>query len=299
MKHFLGALSLPDVIYHKPANIPDGLALLRDNPGKCLLIAGCTDVIPMVRRGKLKVVPGSHLIDLKGIARLVDISKESNRITVGAAASYASIMNSTLIAEKCPLLAQVVSDIGSAQIRNTGTIGGNLCTASPGGDASVGLLALDAQVLIAGSGYEKTVPLTEFFTGYSQTILGPEEIVAAVQFPTMKPDDRYSWIKLGRRSAFTMAVLSVATKFRVHKDAFDQVTLAMGLAGPTPKRLAEVEKFLQGKQASPEIISEAAGIAEDSVQPRSSFRADADYRRDMAGVLVRRALTRGLNRRTP
>ena len=295
MEHFLGSWSLPDVIYHKPADVPEALALLRDHPGRCRLIAGCTDIIPMIRRGKLRLAPGTRLIDLKGIERLGDISKENDRVTVGAAASYASILDSPLIADACPLLARVVEDIGSVQIRNTGTIGGNLCTASPGGDASVGLLALDAQVLIAGSDDEKTVPLTDFFTGYGTTVLGREEIVTAVRFPAMTPEDRSSWIKLGRRSAFTMSVLSVATKFRIDNESFDAVNLAMGLAGPTPRRIAEVEQFLQGKKATPDVILEAAGIAAQTVRPRSSFRATAEYRKDMARVLTRRALMAGLD----
>lgn len=290
MEHFLGSLSLPDVIYHKSADVSEALTLLRDHSEKCLLIAGCTDVIPMIRRGKLRLAPGTHLIDLKGIARLGNISRENDMVTVGAAASYTSILDSTLIADACPLLARVVADIGSVQIRNTGTIGGNLCTASPGGDASVGLLALDAHVLIAGLGYEKTVPLTDFFTGYSTTVLGREEIVTAVRFPAMRSDERSNWIKLGRRNAFTMSVLSVATRFRIDNESFDAVILAMGLAGPTPRRIAEVEQFLQGKKATPDIILEAAGIAAHTVRPRSSFRADAEYRRDIARVLTQRAL---------
>ncbi len=295
MEHFLGSWSLPDVIYHRPADIPEASALLRDHPGKCLLVAGCTDIIPMIRRGKLKLAPETHLIDLKGIEVLRDISMENDVVTVGAAASYTSILDSPLIADACPLLARVVADIGSVQIRNTGTIGGNLCTASPGGDASVGLLALDAQVLIAGLDNEKIVPLTDFFTGYSTTVLGREEIVTAVRFPAMTSDDRSSWIKLGRKNAFTMSVLSVATRFRIDNESFDSVILAMGLAGPTPRRLVEVEQFLQDKKAKPDVILEAAQLAAQIVQPRSSFRASAAYRSDMARVLTQRALTVGLD----
>jgi CO/xanthine dehydrogenase FAD-binding subunit len=296
MEHFLGSFSLPEVIYHKPAAVPDALALLSAHHGKCLLLAGCTDIIPMIRRGKLKLSPGTHLIDLKGIKRLGEISMENGKVTVGAAASYTSIIESGLIAKACPLLAQVSLDIGSAQIRNTGTIGGNLVTASPGGDACVALLALGAEVLIAGAGAEKTVPLTEFFTGYGTTVLGAEEIVTAVRFPAMSAADRSSWIKLGRRNAFTMSVLSVATLFRLDNAAFDTVRLAMGLAGPTPRRIVAVEQFLQGKQATAETVAEAAEIAAQAVQPRSSFRASAEYRIDMARVLTRRALAAGLDR---
>jgi CO/xanthine dehydrogenase FAD-binding subunit len=294
MKHFLGSMSLPDVIYHKPDDISEALAMLRNHPENCLLIAGCTDVIPMIRRGKLKLAPGTHLIDLKGIAHLKEISMENGSVTVGATASYTSILDSTLIAAACPLLSRIVADIGSMQIRNAGTIGGNLCTASPGGDASVGLLSLGAQVLIAGLDYEKAVPLTDFFTGYGTTVLGREELVTAVRFPAMTSEDRSSWIKLGRRNAFTMSVLSVATRFRISNGSFDAVTLAMGLAGPTPRRIAEVEQFLIGKKATQENILEAAKIAAQSVNPRSSFRADAEYRKDMARVLTQRALTAGL-----
>ena len=294
MEHFVSFLGLPEVTYHRPANISEALDLLQKHQGKCRLIAGCTDFLPMIRRGKLKLATGTHLIDLKGINRLKEISIKNDKVVVGAAASYSSIIESSLIEKSGPLLAQVAADIGSMQIRNAGTIGGNLCSASPGADAVVGLLALDAKVLIAGPGYEKSVPLTEFFVGHRRTILEPGEIVTSVRFQAIKQGDHTGWLKLGRRKAFTMSVLSAATKFRVDDGRFGKVALAMGVAGPTPLRLPAVEQFLQGKAAVPDVIQEAAVIAGQTVQPRSSFRADAEYRGDMARVLTQRVLTSGL-----
>ena len=294
MDHFLGSWSLPDVAYHKPAALSQALDLLREHAGRCLLIAGGTDVIPMVRRGRLKLGPHTHLIDLKGIDRLGEISLQNGMITIGAAASYSSLIASPLIAEACPLLARVAADIGSVQVRNAAGIGGNLCTASPGGDASVALLALDAQVLIAGPGYEKTLPLTDFFTGYGETVLSREEIVIAVRCETRSNLNRSSWIKLGRRNAFTMSVLSVATRFQIAGESIQAAALAMGLAGPTPLRLGKVEQFLAGKKIGREVLLAASEIAAQTIKPRSSFRASAEYRTDMARVLTYRALTDAL-----
>lgn len=295
-QNFLGSFSLPDSIYHKPADLAEALALLRDYRGNCLLVAGCTDIIPTIRRGKLRPAPGTHWIDLKTVRRLQDITVAKETVTIGAAASYSAIMANGPLGEACPLLTQVARDIGSVQIRNVGTIGGNLCTASPGGDASVGLLALDAEVLIAGCDYEKRLRLADFFTGYGKTVLGLEEIVTAVRFAVMNSQDRWSWIKHGRRNAFTMSVLSVATRFRIERGTFAGVHLAMGLAGPTPLRLTAVEQFLMGRGTDWDVIREAAEIAAKSVHPRSSFRAAAEYRSDLARVLTERALTEALNR---
>jgi carbon-monoxide dehydrogenase medium subunit len=144
-------------------------------------------------------------------------------------------------------------------------------------------------------GYEKIVPLNEFFTGPGKTVLSVREMVTRVQFSPMGPDEKYSWMKLGRRSAFTMPVISVATRIRTIKGRFDKVRIALGVAGPTPLRAKSAEDYLLGKEATPRFIEEAAEIVSREVQPKSSFRASAEYRRDMAGILTRKALASSLS----
>ena len=290
MKHFIGSYSLPEVVYHKPKTLDEALVLLKDHPGRCKLIAGCTDFIPEVRRGKLVLAEGFKLIDVRGIEGLGTISNEKGLITLGAAATFSSILQSSLVREHGPLLTEVSGSIGSWQVRNAATIGGNLCTASPGADSACALLALDAQLGINGLGYEKIVPLNEFFTGPGKTALSIHEMVTKVQFPPMGKDEKYSWIKLGRRKAFTMPVISVAVRIRTTNGRLDKVRIALGVAGPTPLRVRGAEDYLLGKEATIRIIEEAAEIVSKEVQPKSSFRASAEYRRDMAGVLARRAL---------
>jgi len=290
MKHFIGSYSLPDVTYHKPEDLEEALILLKDHRGNCKLIAGCTDVIPDIRRGVLTLAEGSHLIDVRGIEGLKTIAIDQGQINIGAAATFSAILQSSVIIEQSPLLAEVSRDLGSLQVKNAGTVGGNLCTASPGADSAVALLALDARVIINGLGHEKTVPLDEFFIGPGKTILDNNEILTRVQFPAMGPDEKYCWVKIGRRKAFTMPVITVATRVSVVDGMFDMVRIALGVAGPTPLRVEGAEDYLLGKEATIPSIEEAAEIASKEVRPRSSFRASAEYRRDMARVLTKRAL---------
>ena len=295
MKHFIGSYSLPEVVYHKPRTLEEALVLLSDHAGNCQLVAGCTDFIPQVRRGKLVLTEGVNIIDISGIEGLRTISDEKGLITLGAAATFSSILQSSLLRERGPLLAEVSAGIGSWQVRNAGTIGGNLCTASPGADSACALLALDARVLINGLGYEKTIPLNDFFVGPGKTILKTHEMVTRVQFVPMGPEEKCSWIKLGRRKAFTMPVISVATRFRIADGRFDMIRIALGVAGPKPLRVKRAEDHLLGREATIRVIEQAAEIVSNEVQPKSSFRASAEYRKDMAGALTRRALASSLS----
>ena len=291
MKRFIGSKVLPDLIYHYPKEIQEALSLLKDLKGESKVIAGCTDLIPAIRRGAWSFEDGLNIVDVKRIGALCSISKEKDRIKIGAAVRLAEIADSPVIRKHAPVLAEAVDEMASQQIRNIATVGGNLCTASPAADAAPPLLVLGAQVKIKGIENEKIVPLEKFFVGPGETLLGPKDILAEIEFPALDPEAKTSRIKLGRRNAFTLSVVSVATMATIRKGVFDSVRIALGAVAPIPMRAQKAEAYLNGKEASPQTIEEGAKIAAGEVKPISDVRASAEYRKDMVHVLTKRALT--------
>jgi carbon-monoxide dehydrogenase medium subunit len=291
MKQFIGSRVLPDLVYHYPKGIQEALGLLKELKGESKVIAGCTDLIPAIRRGAQSFDDGLNMIDVKRIGALCSISKEEDRIKVGAAVRLTEIAHSPIILKYAPVLAEAVDEMASQQIRNIGTVGGNLCTASPAADTAPPLLVLDAQVRIKGIENEKTVPLKDFFLGPGQTLLGPKDILAEIEFPALGPEAKTSRIKLGRRNAFTLSVVSVAITAKIRKGVFDAVRIALGAVAPIPMRAQKAEGYLNGKEVNGQTIEEGAKIAAGEVKPISDVRASAEYRKDMVHVLTKRALT--------
>ncbi len=290
MRNFVGSKALPNYVYHHATNMEEALWLLKELKGECKIIAGCTDFIPAIRRGAWSFGDGLNVIDILGIKELSSIAKDGDLIKLGAAIRLSQVAGSPTIREHASVLADAVSEIGSLQIRNSGTIGGNLCTASPAADTAPPLLVLDANVKVRGIGKEEIVPLTKFFVGPGETILGSKEMLTEIQFPSVKPDERYCWIKMGRRNVFTLSVISLATRVKVKDGVFDTVRIALGAVAPTPMRATEAERYLIGKQKSAHVIDEGCKIVAREVKPISDVRASAEYRKDMAYVLTKRAL---------
>lgn len=294
MRNFLGSRALPNFIYHRPTNMEEALWLLKNLKGECKIIAGCTDFIPAIRRGAWSFSDGLNVIDIKGIKELSLIAKEGERIRIGAATKLSEIVRSPTIRKHALVLAEAVREMGSLQVRNFGTVGGNLCTASPAADTAPPFLVLDAKVKVKGIGKEEIVPLTKFFVGPGETILGSREILTEIQFPAMKPDEQHCWIKMGRRNGFTLSVISLATRVKVKDGVFDTVRIALGAVAPTPMRATEAEGYLIGKEKSAHVINEGCKIVAREVKPISDVRASSEYRKDMAYVLTKRALMAGL-----
>lgn len=290
MRNFIGSRVLPRMIYHRPKNIREAFQLLNARKGEWKVIAGCTDFIPAIRRGTWSFEEGLNLIDIKGVKELNFIKKERNKIRIGAATRLSDLVRSSLIQEQAPILANAINEMASLQIRNSGTIGGNLCTASPAADTAPPLLVLDAKVKVRGMDREELFPLTKFFLGPGKTVIRPREILNEIEFPVMKPDEKSCWIKMGRRDTFTLSVISVATWVRVKDGVFKAVRIALGAVAPTPIRAWKAEEYLMGKKTTSEVIEEGARIVATEVRPISDVRASAEYRKDMAHVLTKRGL---------
>ncbi len=159
MKNFIGSRALPELNYHRPRDIDSLIKLIDslDTPYK--VVAGCTDFIPAVRHGNWTFEDGLNVIDIRSVKGFGGIREEGDRVVIGAATRLSEIVESTILQEKAPVLVEAVDAMASPQVRNTATIGGNLCMASPAADTAPPLLVLDAQVVIRGSDGEDTVPL--------------------------------------------------------------------------------------------------------------------------------------------
>jgi len=290
MKNFVGSRALPDLIYHCPKDVENALALLKNIKGECKIIAGCTDFIPAIRRGAWRFGDGLNVIDIRGVDTLQEITKDADNIRIGAATRLSDIVDSAIIRKYAPILSDAVNEMASLQVRNIGTIGGNLCTASPAADTAPPLLVLDAAVNVKGVDRDEVVSLYDFFKGPGKTILGEKDMLTEIFVPVMKLDERVQFIKLGRRVAATLSVISVAVWAKMKDNIFEGIRLAFGAAAPTPMRAPKAEAYLAGKEASVEVIDEGAKIAADEINPISDVRASEGYRRDMAYVLTGKAI---------
>lgn len=296
MRNFVGLRAMPRIEYHRPTELEQALELLSEHKEDCKIIAGGTDLIPAARQGRMLLPRHIHIIDISSIKELNYIIKDGALIRIGATARLSEIGMSAVVKEHLPVLADAASQMGSLQVRNLGTIGGNLCNASPAADTASPLLVLDAMVNVRGIDRQRLVPLKGFFTGPGKTTLAPGEILAEVQIPLTKPAGSSCFIKLGRRNAFTLSIVSVATLVKVKDGIFDDIRIALGSVAPTPFRASKAEEHLIGEKVNEQVIDDGANVVASEVKPISDVRAGAEYRRDMSLVLTKRAISLSVQR---
>ncbi len=276
---------LPKFDYFSPSSLSETLTLLKNYKGRARLLAGGTDLlVKMKKRAVLPVV----IVDLNRITELSFIELAGDHLHIGGLTRLAAIRESSLVKEKAPALAEAVSVLASSQVRNRATIGGNLCNASPAADTAPPLLALDASVKLKSTDGERIVPLSQFFLGPEQTVANPDEALTAVIIPLQ--EGASTFIKFGKRKAFTLSVASAAAFARVNNGKFEEVRVALGAVTPTPMRGQKVEEALKGKDASEENIEKAAELVKEECCPISDVRASAEYRKQMSYVLTKRVL---------
>ena len=199
-------------------------------------------------------------------------------------------MRSALLQEWAPILPMAAATIGAVQIRNRGTIGGNLGTASPAGDTLPALMALRAEVILRRKGGERRLPLQQFLTGPGKTGMAPEEYISAVWFPTPAADGRGVFFKAGRRKAQAVTLVSVGVQIAWAGEMIGSARIALGSVAPTVVRAEEAEALLDGKALTADLCQQAAQSAAREVQPITDLRASAGYRRSLVEIWVRRAL---------
>lgn len=268
-----------------PMTIEEALGLLGKWGPEAAIIAGGTDLIVQI---KDEVKSPKVLIDIGHIREIREIREvESNHIWIGALATHTEIARSPVIKKIAPVLASASAQVGSPQIRNRGTIGGNISTASPAGDTIPPLYVLEASVEIANPKGRRTIPIESFFEGPKKSALAPDEIVLGVKSPQPGKEYLSFFRKLGQRKALAISVVSVAFIGKcVEPGVFTDVRIALGAVAPTVVRAHTVENAISGRQLNPKTAEYVSKLAFRDCMPMTDVRGSQEYRREMACNLL-------------
>ena len=280
--------------YERPASLEQLSTLLAGHAGTApFYLAGGTDLFVAMRAGKYQP---ELVIDLKGLPGLCGIdSRSEGRLWIGALTSIHTLEIDEAIRSRATVLFEGARSLGSWQVRNRGTIGGNLANGAPTADTAVPLLALDAEILTWSPLGERRIPAGAFWLGAGKTTLLPGEVITGVEIP-LKQGSSSAYTKLGPRKAMDIAIASAAVVLKSDGGIIREVRIGLGGAGPTPVRASSAEAYLTGRPATPEHISQAGRTAGDDSNPRTSSRATREYRLSVIPVLVERSIRSALER---
>ena len=260
-----------------------------DGEPEAIVYAGGTDLLVKMRAGKAAAAPA--LICLERLTELRDVQETADAIRIGAAVTHGELLRHPLISTHLPVLAQALQTLGSPLIRNMGTIGGNICTASPAGDTLPPLYTLHAEVELCRRSTIRILPIREFITGPGATQLLKGEILTGVVLKKPVEYNFHHFEKVGQRKSMACAVASMAALLKITPaGVIEAARLAWGSVGPTVVTAAAVEDALIGKKLSPEALAAAAERIRQIVMPIDDVRASANYRRTVSGNLLLRLL---------
>ena len=288
--------------YLVPTSLEEALAMLKEGQGQARVIAGGTDLIIQLKKKK---VTARRLVDVTNLDELKGIELEDGFIRVGACVTHQELASSRLIRERAAALAEGALQMGSPQIRNVGTVGGNIVNAQPAADTVIPLIALEAEVEVASSEGARREPLGGLCTGAGRcTVDATAEILTAVRFRALGSNQGSAFARLAKRKALSLPILNVAVvvtlkEWRMENrdggDTFQEVRLAVGPAAPTPFRARKAEEALRGAAIEAQVIAAALELAAQEAQPRTNpLRGCQEYRREMVKVLLRRSIERAV-----
>jgi carbon-monoxide dehydrogenase medium subunit len=276
-----------------PDSVEACLAALADQGREPRVVAGGTDLLPQLKNALIR----PHLVvDLSGVPELKRLEAGSSELRVGAAVSARALELAPEVQTSYQALAESAALVGSVQVRNLATLGGNVCNAAPSADMAPPLLALDAEAVIAGPKGQRRVPMAEFFVGVRRTVLDPDELLVELVVPAPGPHSGGSYLRHTPRRELDIAVVGVASQLTLSDGVCSKARIALGAVAPTPLRAGEAEAALEGQDVTPALIERAAELAVEAARPISDQRGSVEFRRHLVRVLTRRTLTAALER---
>jgi CO/xanthine dehydrogenase FAD-binding subunit len=283
--------------YELMGSVEETIRRLTEERGRARVVAGGTDlVVQLMEEGQREV---STLLDISQISEIRGITESDGHLLIGAATTISELASSELIWEKARALAQGARFLGSPQIRNVATVGGNVVNAQPAADTSIPLVALGAEAKIVSSEGERWVLVEELFRGVGMSAVDPcRELLTQFRVPVYEPPQRASTMeRLARRKAFTLPTLSVAVSVESdrRRERFSRARIVLAPVAPVPWRARRAEEAIKGADLTKAHIREVAAIAREEAWPRESLRGGVDYRKDMVEVLTSRALVHVLS----
>jgi CO/xanthine dehydrogenase FAD-binding subunit len=274
---------------YQPTTLQEASRLLKDKGAGGRFLAGGTDLVIAIKEKGL--IP-KYVVDLKKVPGLSGIRENADdSITIGALTTMREIETDSLLNKKYPFLCQSAAEVGSIQIRNRATVGGNMANATPSADVAPSLIALKATAKIVSAAGERTVPLEEFFRGPGQTVMTSDEILTAITLPKTGPQLVGEYIKFSPRDMMDLAYVGVAVAYNIAADKrCSGVRTVLGAVAPTPIRARNAEALLEGQLLTEELAAKVGAEAARESKPISDVRSSADYRRAMVGAMTKRAL---------
>ena len=274
--------------YVNAESINQVLTLLAEKKEGARVIAGGTDLVLELREGLHG--PVQTLIDITRVEDLNRIMLDGDCIRLGAGVTHNQCLADPNIREFALPLALASWEVGAPQIRNTGTVVGNLVTASPANDTIVSLIALNARLVIQSLEGEREIALKDFYTGVRKHVLEPDELVTAVLIPKMSPAQKGVFLKLGLRKAQAISLVTMAAVLTLDGDQISEATITLGAVAPTIIHAESAETYLVGKTLTEENIRTTAELAKEAARPIDDIRGSAAYRQEITRVLVQRGL---------
>jgi carbon-monoxide dehydrogenase medium subunit len=280
---------LPRFAFHQPASVAEALEVLGQYGDQAAVIAGGTDLLVNMKHKKLAL---KHLVGLERIEELDGLAANNGGIRIGPRLTASALAGSGELTGSAAALALGAGTLGSPQVRNRATVGGNVCTARPAADMCLPLLALEAKALLAGPAGPRELPLDEFFLGPGQTTREPGELLTGLLIPKPAQGSGAGYEKLGLRKALEIALVNVAAVLTLDGDGktIKAAKVALGAVAPTPILAPGAEAALVGRAAGEEAFAQAGKAAAADAKPITDHRGSAEFRREMVEVLTRRAL---------
>lgn len=276
-----------DFYFYAPTSLDEALILLDEHQEDGRPLAGGTAAVVLMKQNLLAA---DHLISLHKVPGLSGITAQDDGLHIGALTHHTDVVNSGLVREQAPLLADVYSRVATVRIRNQATVGGGLAHADPAQDPPAAYIVLGARVRLVSRSGERVVPIEEFFTDYYETVIEPGELLTEVIVPRQPTSAKAVYIKYLPRTEDDYATVAVAAMGEVSDGKVGSLRVALIAAAATPVHATSVEQALIGQAATAENIRAAANNVADQVDPMDDFRGSSDYKRDMAVVFTRRAI---------